>query len=102
MSLISRVMVAIIGVAALAVIVSRSSTTPAVLQSLGAALSNILGAVVSPVASGAAATASNAAAAATAPTTANSMPSSTIGGASSLNASPIPAIPNYAGIVPGL
>lgn len=45
----------IVGVAIVAVIVSRNSQAPAVLQSLGSAFSNALGVAVSPV-TGAAAT----------------------------------------------
>lgn len=43
------VLLAIVGVAILAVLVSRNSQTPAVLQAFGGAFSGILGTAVSPV-----------------------------------------------------
>lgn len=53
-----RYLAVIVGVAILAVIISRRSTTPAVIQSFSAMLSNVLGSIVAPVSSGAAQAAS--------------------------------------------
>lgn len=50
----------VIGVAIVAVLVSNKSQTSSVLTSLGSAISNILGAIVKPVASAAPAAANNA------------------------------------------
>lgn len=44
----------IIVIAIVAVVVSRNSTTPGVLQSFGSAMTNILAAIVSPITSGSA------------------------------------------------
>lgn len=46
---IVTIFTAIVGVAILAVLVSRKSNTPGVLQALGSAFSNALGVAVSPV-----------------------------------------------------
>lgn len=58
MKWVDRYLAVIVGVAILAVIISRRSTTPAVIQSFGAMLSNVLGSIVAPVSSGAAQAAS--------------------------------------------
>jgi len=58
-TILEYMLASFVGLAIISVIVSRQSTTTGVLQAFGAALANILGAIVAPISTGAATAAAN-------------------------------------------
>lgn len=78
--ILEYMLVGFIGIAIVAVIVSKSSTTPTALQSLGVALTNIFAAIVAPISSGTAQASAAASTAATGPVANNGIGTANAGG----------------------
>lgn len=91
---IEYILSGIVVIAIIAVLVSQKSTTPSVLQALGAMLTNVFATIVAPISSGsaqqAANSAANNAAATTAPNSTNSTGSATHQGVTAPTISPAP------------